>query len=111
MSKEVIHVSLSEFMKFVNKSGMAKATVVSSSKLNRMDDYVAYKDYWLKFRDAVVKMHKKDLDRERLYDVVEQVLEERQDNYNEAIKGYLSYIGKKKLVWSQPPKAKWEEGR
>lgn len=48
MGRETIKVSLTEFMNFVNKPGMANVTVVSNSKNKREEEQ--YKDYWLQFR-------------------------------------------------------------
>ena len=45
MAKELIKISLTEFMNFVNKSGSAKSTVVSNSKNKRDEEYEHYKDY------------------------------------------------------------------
>lgn len=48
--KELIKISLTEFMNFVNKSGSAKATVVRTAKKRRDEDYEHFTDYWLDFR-------------------------------------------------------------
>ncbi|WP_321478442.1 hypothetical protein [uncultured Bacteroides sp.] len=64
MARELIKVSLIEFMNYVNKSGTAKATVVINAKTKREEEYQFYKDYWLKLRKKIKEVHKKKLSKE-----------------------------------------------
>ena len=69
MAKELIKISLTEFMNFVNKSGSAKSTVVSNSKNKRDEEYEHYKDYWLKLREKL----KREIDANPSLNTLDQV--------------------------------------
>lgn len=99
-----IHISLTEFMDYVNSSGSAKATVVSQAKKRREEGHNKQADYWMQFRNAVRSVHSSNEKKEELFEVVERVYEDRQANYNAAVKGYLKFWGNKKMSWIVPPK-------
>lgn len=110
MAKELIKISLTEFMNYVNKSANAKITVVSNAKIKREEEYQTFKDYWLKLREKIKYVHKHDLTKEDLKEVIEDVVEEKRTNYNSAVNGYCSFWGKKKIEWKQPPRKTWSVG-
>lgn len=99
-----VQISLTEFMDYVNSSGPAKATVVSQAKKKREEGHNKQADYWMQFRNAVKKIHTSNGSKDELYEVVERVHEDRQNNYNAAIRGYLSFWGNKKISWIAPPR-------
>lgn len=107
MAKELIKISLTEFMNYINRSGSQKTTVVISAKTRREEEYKIYTDYWLKLREQIKYVHKNNLPKEVLYSIVETVSEDKQDNYNAAINGYCSFWGKKKIEWVTPPRKTW----
>jgi len=110
MAREVIKISLTEFMNYVNKSGSAKTTIVVNAKTKREEEYQFYKDYWLKLREKIKEVHKKKLSKEDLRTIVEEVHEDKQENYNAAVNGYCSFWGKKKVEWVNPPRKTWSIG-
>ena len=61
MSKNPIKISLTEFLNFVNKSGSAKSTVVSTAKNKREEEYKFFQDYWnaLKIKEWMEKNNTK----------------------------------------------------
>ena len=99
-----VQISLTEFMDYVNSSGPTKATIVSQAKRRREEGHNVQSDYWLQFRNAVKRVHSSNGSKDELYDVVDRVHEDRQDNYNVAIRGYLSFWGGKKISWVAPPR-------
>ncbi len=101
---KTIQISLTEFMDYVNSSGSAKATVVSQAKKKREEGHSKLADYWMQFRNAVRKVHSTNSAKDDLFDVLENVYEERRSNYNAAIKGYISFWGNKKMNWTSPPR-------
>src|SRR5690606_39829946 len=107
MAKEIIKISLTEFMNFVNKSGTAKATVVSTSKNKREEEYEHYKDYWLKLREKLKTVHKKSESHEDLKSLLDDIHKDKKDNYKKAIEGYIKFWKKRKLEWVNPPKKTW----
>lgn len=107
MSKDLIKISLTEFMNFVNKSGASKITVVASAKTNREEEYQIYKDYWLKFRESIKSIHREGLSKESLYSRLDDVCDDKKVNYEAAINGYCKFWGKRKISWIQPPHKTW----
>jgi hypothetical protein len=110
MSKDIIKVSLTEFMNFVNRSGASKATVVQKSKNNREEDYEHYKDYWLKFREKIRDVHKKDQTHKDLRELINKIHVDKKANYNSAIEGYIKFWKSKKINWFNPPRKTWVVG-
>jgi hypothetical protein len=107
MKKENIKISLTEFMNFVNKSGSAKSTVVSTAKNKREEEYAHYKDYWLKLREKIKSVHKKNGNHEDLRSILPVIPLEKKDNYKLTIDGYCSFWKKRIISWVEPPKATW----
>jgi hypothetical protein len=107
MSKDLIKISLTEFMNFVNKSGAAKITVVASAKTNREEEYQIYKDYWLKLRESIKSIHREKLSKDFLYSIIDDVSYDKKANYEAAINGYCRFWGKHKISWTQPPRKTW----
>jgi hypothetical protein len=110
MAKETIKISLTEFMNFVNKSGSAKATVVSQAKHRREEDYAHWKDYWLPLRNKIKDVHKKKGNHDDLKKVIKEVAKDKKDNYTLSVDGYCSFWKKRKIEWVEPPKKTWAEG-
>ena len=110
MPKETIKISLTEFMNFVNKSGSAKSTVVSNAKNKRDEEYAHYKDYWLKLREKIKAVHRKNGTHDDLKEVIDEVIDERKENYRIATDGYCSFWKKRKIEWVEPPKMTWTVG-
>lgn len=110
MAKELIRITLTEFMNYVNKSGSAKITVVSQSKTRHEEEYQTYKDYWLKLRENIKKVHRNNLPKESLYDIIEVVSDDKKDNYLDAINGYCKWWGKKRISWITPLRKTWAIG-
>lgn len=110
MKNEPIRISLTELMNYVNQSGTAKITVVEKSKANHETEYAAYKDYWLKLRESIKDAHKRNLPKDSLVDIVDQVNDDKKDNYARAVSGYCKFWGKKKIEWVKPPQKTWMVG-
>jgi hypothetical protein len=110
MAKETIKISLTEFMNFVNKSGSAKATVVSQAKHNREEEYAHWKDYWLPLRNKIKDVHKKKGNHDDLKKVITEVSKDKKENYTLSIDGYCSFWKKRTIEWIEPPKKTWVLG-
>lgn len=104
MQKDIIRITLTEFMDFIKKSGEPKVNHVRQIKNERMTEYSISHDYWSQFRKNVVRMLKKEESNEYLKELLESVSEDKRSNYQRAINGFLLFKGKKKFVWHQPPK-------
>lgn len=101
------HVSLTNFIDFVNKTGTQKMTLVKQIK-SRID-YDKKFDFYAPFRERVQKMHKLN----QPISVLDKLLEELTDdkkkkNYPSLIMGYKKYVGRKKITWFKPPRKNWK---
>ena len=104
MPKESIHISLNEFMQFIIKPGYARKRYVEQVKEARQKDYVYFEDYWKRFRDGVILLCKGKISVEGFREMKEDLPENKRKNYNEAIDGFITFIGNKKLEWVSPEK-------
>ena len=107
MNKKIT-VSLTEFMRFVTRTGAARITVVENVVKKQTEVYDPRTDYWRKLRIRIQKFHSKNLSVESFKEVVETVNSKMQNNYNKAVIGYLKFVGRKKFVWAAPPKIEWK---
>ena len=98
------YISLTEFMDYVNSSGTAKATVVIQAKRKREEGHSKMADYWMQFRNAVKSVHINSGSKDDLGEVIEQVSDERRENYQLAVNGYKKFWGRKRFTWVTPPR-------
>lgn len=98
-----IHISLTEFVNFINASGMAKMTIVSNAKMRHEDEGNPF-DYWKDFKDEVIKQMKRRGEKEDLWELVENVREDMRDNYNQMINGYVKFWKPSRMEWLNPVK-------
>lgn len=98
-----IHISLTEFVNFINASGMAKMTIVSNAKMRHEDEGNPF-DYWKDFKDEVIKQMKRRGEKEDLWELVENVREDMRDNYNQMISGYVKFWKPTRMEWLNPVK-------
>lgn len=104
MSKDIIHISLNEFMQFIIKPGYARRRYVETVKESRMKDYAPYSDYWKRFRDGVIKLCKGKITIDAFLEMKEDLPDKKIKNYNEAIDGFVTFISRKKITWQTPPR-------
>lgn len=104
MSKEIVHISLNEFMQFMIKPGYARKRFVESVKEARQKDYTPFEDYWKRFRDAVVLLCKRRISVETFIDTKEDLPDHKVKNYTEAIDGFVTFISGKSIEWQTPPR-------
>lgn len=104
MKPSDIQISLTEFVNFINASGMAKMTIVSNAKYKHEEQEGNPYDYWKDFKDEVKKLLKRKGDKEDLWELVEQVREDMRENYNQMITGYLKFWKPTRMEWINPVK-------
>lgn len=110
MSKDQIKISLTEFMNFVNKSGSAKSTVVSTAKRKREEEYKHFEDYWNPLKIKIKSVHKKHGNHEDLKEILNDINPDKKVNYSKSINGYCTFWKKRKIEWFNPPKKTWIDG-
>lgn len=107
----IINVSLTTFMSYLNGSSFSKIKTVQKAKEESLVEYEHYKDYWFKFRNKVVSVHKKGFNEDELRTVIDDAPEDRQMNYKTVVDGYCKFWSKrKKAVWRNPIQKKWVKG-
>lgn len=106
-----INVSLTTFMSYLNGSSYSKIKTVQKAIEESMVEYEPYKDYWFKFRNKVVSVHKAGFNEDNLRTVIDDVPDDRQMNYKTIVDGYCKFLNKrKKAVWRDPVQKKWVKG-
>lgn len=102
----MINISLTDFVDYVSKVEPSKYTKVKTIK--GRDDYAPYKDFWKPLREAIIDLHKDNLERDSLDEVLGKVASKKQELYQELIKQYKSFLGRKKIEWFDPPFKEWK---
>ena len=106
MPKEIISISLNEFMQFIIKPGYARKRFVELKKEARQKDYTPIEDYWRRFRNGVISLCKGKITIEDLRELKEDLPDNKVVNYKEAIDGFITFIKNKKVDWVEPPRKK-----
>lgn len=104
MKQNDIQVSLTEFVNFINSSGMKKMTIVASTKAKHEEQEGNPYDYWKDFKDKIKYILKKKGTKEDLYELVEEVREDVRENYNQMIAGYVRFWKPTRMEWLKPVK-------
>ena len=104
MKQNDIQISLTEFVNFINASGMAKMTIVSAAKAKHEEQEGNPYDYWKDFKEEVKKQLKRQGDKEDLRELVETVREEMRDNYSQMVTGFLRFWKPTRMKWINPVK-------
>ena len=104
MKQNDIRITLTEFVNFINSSGMKKMTIVSAAKTKHEEQEGNPFDYWKDFKDEVKRLLKRKGNKEDLWEFVENVREEQRENYNQMINGYLKFWKPTRMEWVNPVK-------
>lgn len=102
MKNNEIQVSLTEFVNFINASGISKMTIVSTAKAKHEESEGAPFDYWKDFKEEVKALLKRNGTKDDLKELVERVREEMQENYNQMINGFLKFWKPSRMEWVKP---------
>lgn len=106
---EKIEISLTDFVDFVNKMGVAKQNHVKAIK--ERPKYEPYRDFYKSIRTAIINLHKKKQSKDVLDKVLEDLMDEKKIKcYPQIVAGYKKFLGKKQLEWIKPPKKDWKIG-
>lgn len=105
-----MEIPLTSFVDFVLKSGSPKMTSAKKIKDNIGVEYDPISDYYKRFRDAVIKLHKDGLDKKRLTGLIGDVPRSKAANYGIMLEGYKKFMGAKNVTWFKPPRKFWKHG-
>lgn len=100
-----ISVSLTSFMDFIYKTGTPKLTVVRNYKNS---EYSPAFDFYKQLREAIIEFHaNSSYSSKEYFDKFLLTVSDNKkiSNYNQVIKGYKKFLGRKKIDWFEPPKA------
>lgn len=94
-------ITLTDFVEIVSSSGTAKTTKVRE-KLNR-EEYHPAKDFYKKIREKIVDVHRNDLPKETLIQLIPLLSDKKKLTiYPTIIDSYIAWWGKKKVNWFEP---------
>lgn len=102
MKQHDIRVSMTEFVNFINSSGMARMTIVANAKMKHEEAEGNPYDYWKDFKDEVKKQLKRGGTKDDLLELLEHVREEAYGNYQEMIKGFNKFWKPNRMEWLKP---------
>lgn len=102
MKQNDIKISMTEFVNFINASGIARMTVVANAKAKHEEMEGNPYDYWKDFKDEVKKQLKKQGSKEDLLELLETMREDVLDNYQKMINGYLKFWKPTRMKWIKP---------
>lgn len=106
-----IKITLTEFLNFVNKSGVAKATIVKTARKRReTEDNPYFSDYWYILRNRIIEFHKKGKDIKFLDETLNHISKDRISNYTRLIDGYKKFLKKNKIKYITQIKKTWSIG-
>ena len=102
-------VSLTYLLDFVQKSGSPKATVVSNFKTR--EEYDPQKDFYKPLREQLVSAAK-GLSRPSDLDAWVHGFQDGKKHaaYLDAIAGFRRFVGRKPIVWFDPPRKDYDLG-
>lgn len=104
MKQNDIQISLTEFVNFINSSGMKKMTIVANAKAKHEETEGNPYDYWKDFKDEIKRLLKRKGTKDDLYELVERVREDVRENYNQMIVGYMKFWKPTRMAWLKPVK-------
>ena len=107
----MIAISLTHFVDFVCKSGTPKLTVVQNAKKQVEAGYDPATDFYKLLRERIIEMHTEGQPKSVLDTLTAALADKKkQTAYPEIVKGYKTFLGKKKIMWFPPPKDDWTHG-
>lgn len=104
MKQNDVRITLTEFVNFINSSGMKKMTIVSAAKAKHEEQEGNPFDYWKDFKDEVKRLIKRRGNKDDLWELVENVREEQRENYRQMISGFLKFWKPTRMEWVNPVK-------
>ena len=102
MKQNDIQISMTEFVNFINASGMARMTIVANAKAKHDEMEGNPYDYWKDFKEEVKKQLRRQGSKEDLLEMLESVRDEVRGNYQEMINGFLRFWKPTRMRWLKP---------
>lgn len=103
----MINISLTDFIDYVSKVGTPKFTKVS--QIYYRDEYQPAFDFWKPLREGIIDLHLNNKDKSELDKILINLTDKKKVNrYPTLIETYKSFLGRKKIVWFDPPFNDWK---
>lgn len=100
-------ITLTDFVDFVSLTGSKKLNKVREIK--ERDEYHPKTDYYKSMRDGIKDMHVKKTGSNRIENMISFVEDEsKKKSFESILKGYLKFLGRKKIEYFKPPKKNWK---
>lgn len=105
-------VSMTYFVDFISQSGTPKLTVVKNVRKQEQDGYGFQSDFWKILKGGIINFHKRGGTEKSLLDEIVSKTNDtkRKIRYQESIRLYKKFLGRKELIWFDPPKPEWKYG-
>jgi len=106
----MINITLTDFVDFVATSGEPRLTKVRTIK--KRGEYRPATDFWKGLREAIQTMHRENRSKAFLDETLTELTDQRKaEPYRRGIKGYKRFLGRKKIVFFDPPAKVWTHGK
>ena len=103
-------LSLTDFVDVVGRAGTPKLTKIR--ELKRRGAYEPAKDFYRPLRLRLIEMHRDGLPKKHLKVLLVGLADrKKQSTYPHVMDGYLGWMGRKQISWTEPPSATWKCGR
>jgi hypothetical protein len=99
-------ISLSDYIDFISKSGLQRLTKVNG--LLGRPSYHPSTDFYKSIREEIVEQLKEGGGKDQLNTFLEAFTHSKKySRFQPLVKGYLKFLGKKKIEWFKPPVSHW----
>jgi hypothetical protein len=99
----MIRISLTDFVDIASKTGTPKATKVGQVKAR--PDYDPRFDFYKPIREQITEVHRTGREGAALRVFLRTLTDRKKAaNYPELVEGYLKWLGRKVVQWSEPPR-------
>lgn len=106
MPADIRPISLTEFVDFAVAEGPARLTKVR--QIRARDPYHPAMDFYKRLRQTIVAFHQEDRDKRFLDEALAEVTDQKKRTvYPDRIRAYKRLLGRKRLDWFDPPRARW----
>ncbi len=96
-------ISLTDFVDIASKSGTPKATKVAQVKAR--PDYDPRFDFYKPIRERITEVHRDSEESSNLRTFLQTLTDRKKTaNYPQLVDGYLKWLGRKVVDWSEPPR-------
>ena len=103
-------ISLTSLVDFVSKAGAPKQTCAAKIKAQLAAGYDPARDYYRGIREAIIETHQEGMGKSHITTAVQSASPRRYSTYEELARDYISWWGRKRVTWFDPPRAGWEAG-